>query len=74
MFVTYAVNFAGESSAGQMHNTTEPVEAKPVVDEHKAAAEEAVVVPKPSAAEEEKSTTDEQTTAATVVASEAPTN
>ena len=53
MFVT----FAGES-AGQMQNTTEPVEAKPAVDEHK--AEEAAVVPAPPSAEEKTTTTDEQ--------------
>ena len=68
MLVTYAVNFAGES-AGQMQNTTEPVEAKPAVDEHK--AEEAAVVPAPPSAEEK--TTDDEQTAATV-ASEAPAN
>lgn len=61
--------FAGES-AGQMQNTTEPVEAKPAVDEHK--AEEAAVVPAPPSAEEKTITTDEQTAA--TVASEAPAN
>lgn len=60
--------FAGES-AGQMQNTTEPVEAKPAVDEHK--AEEAAVVPAPPSAEK-TITTDEQTAA--TVASEAPAN
>lgn len=50
-------NEDGES-AGQMQNTTEPVEAKPAVDEHKA--------------EEKTITTDEQTAA--TVASEAPAN
>ena len=68
MLVTYAVNFAGES-AGQMQNTTVPVEAKPAVDEHK--AEDAAVVPAAPSAEEK--TTDDEQTAATV-ASEAPAN
>lgn len=54
MFVTYAVNAAGDSA-------TEPLEARPAVDEHKA-KEATTVVPAPSA-EEEKTTTDEQAAA-----------
>jgi len=65
------VNSAGES-AGQMQNTTEPVEAKPAVDEHK--AEEAAVVPAPPSAEEKTTTGTDEQTAATVVASEVAAN
>lgn len=54
VFVTYAVNAAGDSA-------TEPLEARPAVDEHKA-KEATTVVPAPSA-EEEKTTTDEQAAA-----------